>query len=115
MTWYMKKGSKYGAKKQEYNGRKYDSKKEAGKAQELDLLLKAGKIIEIQPQFRINLVVNGYKICTHLVDFYIKWANGDEELLEIKGFATEIWRLKRKLLEATYLKENPHIKYTVEY
>lgn len=113
MTWYLRRGSKYGAKRQEYDGRTYHSKKEAGYAAELDILKKAGDVLMWEPQFKVSLDVNGYHITNYFVDFKVWYKDGTIELVEIKGFETEVWRLKRKLMEAVYLKENPEIKYVV--
>jgi hypothetical protein len=108
-------GNKYGARKTEYNGRLYDSKKEAAYAQGLDVLEKAGVVAVWIPQFKIDIEVNGAHICNILVDFFIIYVNGEHELVEIKSKATKtpVWRLKVKLLQATYLKTHPGVNYTV--
>jgi len=104
-------GNKYGSTSHEYNGRIYHSKKEAAYAQELDLRIKAGEVREWTPQFKISLAANGRHICTYIPDFLVTFADGSQELHEVKGFATETYRLKRKILEATYLVEHPEIKF----
>lgn len=111
--WYQRKGNKFGAKSSTYNGINYHSKKEAGYAAELDLLLKAGEIKEWTRQIKISLDVNGRHITNYYCDFRVITKDGSEELHEVKGFETEVYRLKRLLLEATYLFENPGIKYIV--
>lgn len=100
--WYQRRGNKYGAKKKEYNGKLYMSKGEAGYAQELELRRKAGEILEITPQYRLSLDVNGYHICNYIVDFKCVMADGSIELHEYKGFETDLWRFKWKLAEALY-------------
>lgn len=111
--WRLRSGNKYHAKSIVYNGIQYHSKKEAAYAAELDLRLKAGDIKQWFRQKKISLDVNGYHICNYYVDFEVWHKDGTIELVEIKGFETEVWRLKRKLLEATTLKDNSEIKYTV--
>lgn len=99
-----------------YNGVRYHSKKEAEFAQGLDFRLSARgpeRIKSWRRQVRIPLVVDGIKICIHVVDFEITYPDGSVELVEVKGYPTALWKLKRKLLEATYLKQNPEIKYTI--
>lgn len=113
MVYFQKRGNKYGAKSSIYNGISYHSKKEAGRAQELDLLKKAGEIKDWERQHKIDLKVNGYHICNYYIDFKVTHNNGDIELEEVKGFETEVWRLKWKLTEAILSKENPEIKLTV--
>jgi len=80
----------------------YHSKKEAGYARELDLLYRAGEIKDWEGQYKLPLDVNGYHICNYIVDFKVINKDGSIELHEVKGFETEIWRLKWKLTEALY-------------
>ena len=98
---------------QHYNGRTYHSMSEARYAQELDLQIKAGEIKSWEPQVKISLDVNGQHITNYFCDFRVINKDGSVELHEVKGFATEIYRLKRLLFEATYLHDNPGVKYLV--
>lgn len=107
--WRMRKQNKFGARKQEHNGRWYHSKKEAAYAAELDLRKKAGDVIEWKPQVKVSLDVNGYHICNYIVDFEVTLSDGKKELVEVKGFETPEWTLKRKLFEALY----PNLSYVV--
>ena len=109
--WTQRRQGKYNATSQQYNGRTYHSKKEAAYAQELDLLLKAGEITEIIPQYKVSLDVNGRHIANYYCDFFVTYKDGSQQLIEVKGFRTEIYRLKRLLLEATFLEENPGITF----
>ena len=104
-------GNKYGAHKHEYNGRVYHSIKEANYAAELDLLIKAGEVSEWTPQFKIDLKANGRHICTYIPDFLVTLPDGSQELHEVKGYMTETYRIKRKILEATYLYDHPEITF----
>lgn len=103
-NWYSKKGyrtkSKYGNKTKIYNGRAYDSIREANHAEELDWRKKAGEIKEIIPQHKISLDVNGSHIANYFVDFKVITKHDSVEYHEVKGFETEVWRLKWKLFEA---------------
>src|SRR6476661_2411625 len=103
MTWYERRGNKFGAKSTIYNGIQYHSRKEAGYAAELDLLKKAGEIKDWERQVKISLDVNGHHITNYFCDFLVTMKDGSQELHEVKGFETEIYRLKLLLLEATYL------------
>jgi len=104
VRWYSKSGyrskSKYGNKTKIYNGRAYDSIREATHAEELDWRMKAGEIKEIIPQFRISLDVAGTHIANYFVDFKVITKDDSVEYHEVKGFETEVWRLKWKLFEA---------------
>lgn len=96
--------SKYNNAK--YNG--YDSKKEAKRAAELKLLEKAGVISHLQEQVVYELIpsqyriVNGKKKCIeraikYIADFqYVE--NGNTVVEDAKGFRTEVYRIKKKLM-----------------
>lgn len=113
MTWRQRHWqSKYGNRKTEYNGIKYDSKKEAEFAQQLDLLKRAGEVRSWERQKRISLDINGYHICNYYIDFVVTCADGVEEYVEVKGFETEVWRLKWKLFEALWA-DKPDVRLIV--
>lgn len=102
-----------GFQSQHYGGRTYHSKAEARYAQELDFQVKAGEIQSWEPQVKISLDVNGHHITNYWVDFRVIHNDGSIELVEVKGFVTEMFRLKRILFEATHLHDNPLVKYTI--
>ncbi len=106
------KQSKYGNVKKIYNNRSYMSKKEAAYAQELDLRIKAHDIKSWKPQVKIDLQSNGYHICNYYIDFEITHNDDLIEFVEVKGFETEVWRLKWKLLESLYGR-NPNYILTI--
>lgn len=112
---FYAKDNKYNAIRQTYNGRSYHSLFEAKYAFELDLRVKAKDIKSWEPQIIIPLDVDNEHICNYIVDFKVIHNDGSIELIEVKGFVTDIFKLKEKLLRATYLKENPLIKYTIIY
>jgi hypothetical protein len=94
------KRSKYGNRKTEYNGVKYDSAAEATYAALLDLRMKLGGVDRWTRQHRVPLVVNGVKVCDMVIDFMV-WEKAEiGRPVEIKGFETEAYKLKRKLFEA---------------
>lgn len=92
--------SKYNNKSQVFNGRKYHSIREATHAEELEWRVKAGEIEKVIPQFKLDLRVNGMHICNYYIDFKVILTNGDVEYHEVKGFETDVWRLKWLLTEA---------------
>ena len=101
--------NKYGNKKTMYRKCLYDSKREAEYAMELDSDLYDGKIQGWTRQQKLSLDVHGKHICNAIVDFKVIHDDHSIEYVEVKGFATDVWKLKRKLIEALY----PDIKYTV--
>lgn len=112
---YYAKRNKYGAKRAEYNGRKYHSKFEAQVAQELDLRMKAGELKSVKPQHKIDLRAYDQHICNYYIDFKVVHADDTVEYIEVKGFATETWRIKWKLFEAQLKATEPDAKATVYY
>lgn len=107
------KPTKYKNVRQTYNGYSYDSRLEARVAQDLDLRVKAKDILGYDRQFKVELRVNGKLIANYYCDFRLHLPDGSYELLEVKGYETEVYRLKRKLLEAAWLPEHPDHTYTV--
>lgn len=100
MGWTQIRGSKFGAKRTVTGGRQYDSKKEAGYSQRLTLLKQTGWITDWTPQVTLQLFSYGKKICRYRMDFVVTKTDGTIEFHEVKGFATPVWELKWKLLEA---------------
>lgn len=100
------------AKKQEYNGYQYDSKFEAATAQDLDLLVKSKELTHYDRQVTLDLIVNGFIVCTYRIDFIAYHTDGTIEYIECKGYPSDVWRLKWKLFEALY-SNLPNIKLTI--
>ena len=92
-----------------FNGRVYASKMECEYARDLDLRERTKNIHSWEPQYRVPLVVGGIKICTMVIDFRVIHNDGTTEYVEVKGFETTDYKLKKKLLEALF----PGIRYTV--
>jgi len=100
------RASKYGNIKTEYKGISFMSKKEANYAKVLDSLkmakLKKEKVVSYEVQVPFQVELNGKKICKYLADFKVLYADGHIEIVDVKGFRTSIYRLKKKLVEAQY-------------
>ena len=98
--------SKYNNKTKTYNGKTYDSIREATHAEELDWRIKAGEVKEVIPQYKIPLKINDRHIANYYIDFKVVLSDGDIEYHEVKGFETDLWRLKWKMTEALYPEYN---------
>ena len=107
--------NKYGSIRQTYNGYPYDSKLEARAAMELDLRIKAKDIKSYERQKTIRLMAYGKPICNYRIDFVLTHNDGTLEYLEIKGFSTDLWKLKWKLFEAQLAETEPTAKATIQY
>lgn len=112
-----KKQSKYHNKSSIYNDVIYDSIFEAEYAQALDYSLKSGDIKKWERQIKLDLKVNGSHIANYYIDFIVHHNDGSREFVEVKGYKTDMWRMKWKIFEATFddFKESPDDFMTVVY
>ena len=97
-----KRKNKYNAKGTEYGGKWYHSAKEAKYAEDLDWRVKAGEIEKWSGQFKLRLFMDDHFLCNYYMDFKEWHTNGDIVYTEVKGFETELWRLKWKITEALW-------------
>jgi hypothetical protein len=98
---FFSKNNKFNAKTTKYDGTNYHSKLEASYAMKLDWQLKGKLIKSWSGQHKIELYVNGMKICNYYMDFRVVNNDGSIEYHEVKGYETDVWKLKWKLLKAT--------------
>ena len=121
-NWFSN-GSKYNAKKVEYNGMTFDSKRELKRYKELELLQEAGEIKNLQRQVKYVLipaqrepdiigkrggVKKGKTIekeCTYVADFAYE-EDGETVVEDVKGCkvggAYSVFTIKRKLMLYVY-------------
>lgn len=94
-----------------YNNAKvegYDSKKEYRRASELKLLERAGVISDLNEQVKYELIpsqyetINGKKKCIErAISYYADFQyteNGNTIVEDVKGFRTEVYKIKKKLM-----------------
>ena len=116
--------SKYGNRKTVVDGITFDSKKEANRFRELQLLERAGKITALQRQVKYVLIPTqrefsneiykkgahqGHfkpgkvleKECSYIADF-VYYKNEKTVVEDTKGFRTEAYKIKRKLMLERY-------------
>jgi len=100
-----KSKSKYFAKRVEYDGIVFDSKLEAARYKILKRHEEAGEItdLEVQVDFPCVITVEGKdkKICSYVADFRYK-RDGEVVVEDTKGIITQVFTLKKKLVEALY-------------
>lgn len=101
--------SKYHSKKVILDNIKFDSKKEKNRYEELKILEQAGlikdielqKVFELQPSFKKN--GKTYRKITYKADFYYYDNHLNRYVVEdVKGFKTEVYKIKKKLFEYVY-------------
>ena len=99
-----KKPNKYHAQKTTVCGRTFDSRREAEVYLELLAQKQAGEIVRIgfQPSYTLlaGFVDNtgkNQKPITYTADFFVKYADGHSEVIEVKGLRTRDYLLRKKL------------------
>lgn len=115
MTAYPKPNSKYKNVRQTYKSFSYDSMAEANFAAYLDNRLKKKEIKNWERQKKIELFgENGTRICNYYIDFVVTELDDSITYIEVKGFKTAVWEIKRKLLEDK-LKTVSNARYEIIY
>lgn len=89
---------KFNAKRCEYDGIKFASKKEQRRYVELRSLESAGEISFFLRQIPMHLTGGIKYVC----DFLIFWSDGTVTFEDVKGYRTDIYKLKKKQVESTY-------------
>ena len=92
--------NKYGARKMKApDGQVFDSVKEFQRWGCLRLLERAGKISDLKRQVQYELIPKqkGERACSYIADFTY-YENGELVVEDCKGFRTEGYKIKRKLM-----------------
>lgn len=114
-TVLLKRRNKYNARKTTVDGITFHSKAEAHRWTVLSLLLKAGAIRNLQRQVKYRLEVTTpegqpKRIGSYIADF-VYWQEGRGTVVEdVKGMATQVYKLKKRHVEAQYGLEITEVK-----
>lgn len=101
---FVKRSSKYGAKRVEINGVKFASKREGKRYKELIYLQALGEIAELELQPRFPIFINSKLVFTYVADFrYFDKVTKTTVIEDAKGFKTDVYKLKKKAVEAAYV------------
>lgn len=84
------------------DGIKFQSKKEARRYQQLKHLLDLGQISELRLQVRFPVHINDRLMFTYVTDFVYIDSVAGEIVEDVKGVKTDIYLLKKKIVEAVY-------------
>lgn len=82
----------------EYDGIKFASKKERKRYQELQLLQSTGDIAFFLRQVPMHLPGGVKYVC----DYLIFWSDGNVSFEDVKGYRTDLYKTKKKIVEAKY-------------
>jgi len=75
--------------------------------------IKAKDIKSWERQVKIELTAHGRHICNYYIDFVVTHNDGTLEYVEVKGFETDLWRLKWKLFKSKMTEEEPRAKLSI--
>ncbi len=89
---------KFNAKPTELDGIRFSSKKEAKRYSELKLLQKSSEVLFFIRQVPFHLPANVRYVC----DFMVFWTNGEVTIEDVKGMKTDMYIVKKKILEDMY-------------
>ena len=87
----------------------FDSKRERARYSDLMLMQEAGEIYQLQRQVKFTLIPAQYRdgkcierACCYVADFTYRKKNGTFVVEDCKGFRTDVYRIKRKLMLERY-------------
>lgn len=97
-SWTTPKKTKYNSKKIVINGISFQSKKEANRYIDLQILQKAGDVDFFLRQTPFHLPGKTRYYC----DFVVFWSDGEVTFEDVKGVKTEVFMLKKRMVEDIY-------------
>lgn len=89
---------KFNAVRVERNGWSYPSKKQARRYDELVLLKTSGEVIFFIEEVPFRLPGK----TKYVVDFVVFWKGGDVTFEDVKGFKTQMYKLKKRQVESLF-------------
>lgn len=94
---------KYRNEKVIVDGISFDSKKEAARYRELKMLERSGAISGLKMQVPFELIPkqSGERACIYKADF-VYYQQGKKIVEDTKGFKTDVYKIKRKLMLYRY-------------
>lgn len=98
--------SKYNNVKTFYEGNEFASTKEANYCRQLDMQMNAkvekDRVVNYLWQLTYKFNHNGIKLNGYILDFKVFYADGRVEFIDVKGFRTAMYNLKKKMMKAFY-------------
>lgn len=95
------KQNKYNAVKTIVNGVSFHSKKEAMFYVSLLPMIRSGAISDFMMQVPFRFKINEKLMFTYKADF-VYVLNGEKLIVDVKGYKTPIYKLKKKIIESHY-------------
>ncbi|MEJ9210103.1 DUF1064 domain-containing protein [Bacillus smithii] len=113
--------TKYKSKKVEIDGHVFDSKIEARYYEQLKWLQANKQILffRLQPRYLLQeaFTKDGktYRKIEYIADFEVHHLDGSIEVIDVKGYETETFKIKRKLFEKKYPHKLSIVTYVKKY
>jgi hypothetical protein len=98
----LKRAPKYRNRAITIDGHRFPSVREANRYGYLKVLALKGEIADLELQRRFPIHVNGQKVCTYIADFCYQDPKRGFVVEDAKGFATDVYRLKKKLMRIVH-------------
>jgi len=117
----LSSASKYKSKKVEVDGHVFDSKIEARYYEQLKWLQEHNQILffRLQPRYLLQeaFTKDGktYRKIEYIADFEVHHLDGSIEVIDVKGYETETFKIKRKLFEKKYPHKLSIVTYVKKY
>ena len=92
--------TKYGNKWCIIDGIKFQSIKEGVYYQYLKSEKLQGRVKDFKRQVTFRLEVNGILVCRYIADFVVTYKDGSKKVIDVKGFKTDVYKLKKSLMFA---------------
>ena len=101
------RGRVRGVKGKHVDGKWFASTAEADRYEQLKIMQAAGQIEELECQVRYDVRISNVLICFYLADFRYKVVDDLGRCVsvvveDVKGMITDIYKLKRKMVQAAY-------------
>lgn len=112
---------KYNARRTVIDGIEFDSKLEGEYYLHLKEMKAQGVILDfsLQPKFLLqdSFKKNGktFRKIEYVADFLITLLDGEKEVIDVKGFETADFKIKRKIFEKKYPYKLTLVKYVKKY
>jgi hypothetical protein len=117
----LSSATKYKSKKVEIDGHVFDSKIEARYYEQLKWLQEHNQILffRLQPRYLLQEAFrkNGktFRKIEYIADFEVHHLDGSIEVIDVKGYETEAFKIKRKLFEKKYPHKLSLVTYVKKY
>ena len=84
------------------NGIRFQSKLEYSYYKYLKILQSTGKVSFFLRQVPLHLEISDVNVTKYVIDFQVFWSDSTVTFVDVKGVETDMYILKKKMVEAAY-------------